>query len=143
MDEETSVKKSYLGACLTILALITTFLFFFAKTQSLHNRYDVDILTSTAENAVSVDDKFDTSRGFYVTAALTYYDSETEVLEDPDKYGELVAEHFQWGNGFGDDALAWSSDEVDLDYCTDAQLGLTPDNSTILYPTIENNKKEV
>ena len=120
MDEDTSVKKSFLGACLTILALVTTFLFFFAKTQSLHNRYDVDILTSKTLNAISSSDKFDTSSGFFVAAALTDFDGNTEILEEPDRYGELVAEHWEWGNERKDQESFWSSNEIHTDYCTEA-----------------------
>ena len=42
--------------------------------------------------------KFSPEEGFFVAAALTAYDSETEPIEIPELYGELVIEHYGWGN---------------------------------------------
>ena len=42
--------------------------------------------------------KFTPAEGFFVAAALTAYDSNTEIIEVPEKYGELVIEHYGWGN---------------------------------------------
>ena len=48
--------------------------------------------------ALSSDDKFSAEKGLFVAAALTAYDSVEESIEEP-RYGELVIEHYEWGNG--------------------------------------------
>ena len=42
--------------------------------------------------------KFTPAEGFFVAAAFTAYDSNPEIIEVPEKYGELVIEHYGWGN---------------------------------------------
>ncbi len=50
----------------------------------------------TSSNALSGTDIFDQSMGFYLAAAFTAYDDETEPIDDP-TVGELVFNHYKWG----------------------------------------------
>ena len=47
-------------------------------------------------DAVDYTEKFDSNRGFFVAAALTAYNDESEIIED-ETYGELIFEHYGWG----------------------------------------------
>lgn len=66
------------------------------KLDVLVNRRDVDLITMTSSNALSGTDVFDSSMGFYLAAAFTAYDDETEPIDDP-TVGELVFNHYKWG----------------------------------------------
>ena len=71
-------------------------------------------------DAIDYNEKFDSSKGFFVAAALTAYDNETEVIEDP-TYGELVIEQFGWGY---EESFRSESRDLDYHYCSDEELGL-------------------
>ena len=55
-------------------------------------------MSAVAEFAIGDDEKFTKQEGFFVAVALTEYDNNTEVIEVPDVYGELIIEHYGWGN---------------------------------------------
>ena len=40
--------------------------------------------------------KFDSDQGFFITTAITEYDTNTEIIEQPEVYGELFFEHYGW-----------------------------------------------
>lgn len=57
---------------------------------------DVSIMQNVYENHFTPDDVVTYDNSFYVAAAFTAYDSETEIILEPE-YGELVFKHFSWG----------------------------------------------
>ena len=61
-------------------------------------RKDVDIIVSIQQDYFEDDEPFSAEKdGFFLAAALTHYDSNTEVIEKKE-YGELLIEHYGWGN---------------------------------------------
>ena len=65
----------------------------------------VTIISNLVEQAYTDKDKFSAAEnGFFIAAALTEYDMETEPIEDP-SYGELKFIHNRWGNVDGE--LFW------------------------------------
>ena len=75
--------------------------------------------------------KFTPAEGFFVAAALTAYDSVTESIEVPELYGELVIEHYGWGN-----EGATSSQEGRLRYhtCSEEELGIERGPNSLVFP---------
>ena len=97
LDNGIEEQKSYMGACLTILCVLATLMFFTSKAVTLVEKSEVDIMSALVEGEIDQRDKFTATKNeFFVAAALTVYDSNTESIEDP-KYGELVIEHYGWG----------------------------------------------
>ena len=57
----------------------------------------MDIINQLRESYHNYTDKFSNiENGFFVAAALTDFDEETEPSEDP-QYGELIIESYGWG----------------------------------------------
>ena len=90
-------KQSYMGTFLTCLVAVTTFMFFYTKTITIVEKQDVDIMSALIDNNIDDDFRFTANEGFFISAALTRYNSNTTLTEDP-RYGELIFEHFGWGN---------------------------------------------
>ena len=69
-----------------------------------------------------------------MAAALTEYDSNTEIVE-LEEYGELVIEHHGWGNS----ALGYEYGYSPLPnhYCSDEELGYKQGPNTIIFPIHE------
>ena len=88
--------KSYMGACVSIIFIIITLIFFYVKCMTLYNRSHVEITSALAERVHAQDFKFSSEQDFFVAAAITAYDSETESPADLHKYGELVFYHEGW-----------------------------------------------
>ena len=62
----------------------------------LYNSSDVTIFGNYSEGAFTQEDTFTAEEGLFIAAALTEYDSNTEIIEDK-RYGELVIEQYGWG----------------------------------------------
>ena len=90
-----------MGVCLTILLTLTTLMFFITKVISIYAKHEVDIMDAMMDNALTFEDKFGASNGLFVAAALTEYDDNPEIIEVPEKYGELKIFHYGWGLGEG------------------------------------------
>ena len=76
--------------------------------------------------------KFTPEEGFFVAAAITAYDSETESIEVPERYGELVIEHYGWGN---EGATSSQADgKLQNHPCSDEELGIERGPNTLVYP---------
>ena len=84
-------------------------------------------------------DKFTAQEGFFVSAALTNYNSDTDITEDA-KYGELVIEHFGWGNV---EALGLDYEQVDTHFCSDEELGIRRTKETVIFPWHKTIGEEV
>ena len=86
-----------MGAFLTFLLMLITIMFSYTKLVSLMDKQEVDIMSALSEGAIAPREKFSAEDGFYVAAALTEYDTNTEIIEEA-RYGELIIEHYGWGN---------------------------------------------
>ena len=133
------MKNSYMGSCLTIIMFLVTLLFTYTKVVTLIEKNDVDIMSALMENSVEFTTPFRTSDGFFVAAALTEYDSNTEIVEE-ERYGELVIEHYGWGYGEG---IGSGSQAIDYHWCSDEELGIVPGPNTVIYPIVESAMNEV
>ena len=104
LDGPIAAHKSYMGASLSLLLEMILLMYFVTKIISIYAKWEVDIMSVKLENALTFDDKFDSSNGLFIAAALTEYDDNPEVIEVPEKYGELVVNHYRWGHS---DSLSW------------------------------------
>ena len=87
-----------MGACLSTFSFLVTAVFLYSKIMVLHTESDITVMMNQLDGAISHDFRFTADEhGFFVAAALTEYDSNTEVIEEA-RYGELVFEHYGWGN---------------------------------------------
>ena len=96
LNESEMKKFSFMGAMLTIMLFTMLLTFAISKLLAWKHKKDVDIMGAIVENAFDYTFKFGADKGFFVAAALTEYNSNTEVLEDS-RYGELIFEHYGWG----------------------------------------------
>ena len=135
IKKDRNAASSWMGFCLTITLLLTIFLFLYPKIYAWQNRTDIDLMGADIEGAFDFNYKFDATQGLFVAAALTEYNSNTEIIEEPEKYGELVLGHYGWGN---DDEIASSANNVDFHYCSDEELGFERTDNTLLYPIKES-----
>lgn len=58
-----------------------------------------------------------------MAAALTAYDSEEKIIEE-ERYGELVIEHYGWGNDEDATEVESLSDNIGFHFCSEEELGL-------------------
>ena len=89
-----------MGSILTIIIALTTLMFFYTKTLTIVSKHDVDIMSAIIENAIDIEEKFTADHGFFIAAALTNYNSNRKLTEDP-RYGKLIFEKFGWGEQEG------------------------------------------
>ena len=122
-----------MGTCLTIWIAMTTFMFFYTKTLTIVEKLDVDIMSALIDNDIDFNYKFSADQGFFISAALTRYNSNTTLTEDP-RYGELVFEHFGWGNT----EISTDRRLLESHFCTDEELGLARTENTVMFPLVEN-----
>ena len=94
---------------------------------------------AVVENAFDYSDKFSASEGLFIAAAITEYNSNTEVLEEA-KYGELVIKHLNWGYS---DELKSAAKPLSYHWCSDEELGIIPGEKTHVYPIFESSLEEV
>ena len=78
-------------------------------------------MSALHENLIDYGERFNTEQGFFVAAAITEYDSNTEIVEKPE-YGELIIEHYGWG--YSDEKIGSGSRPLDYHYCSEEELGL-------------------
>ena len=71
------------------------------------------------------------SEGFFIAAALTMYDSNTDVVEEA-RYGELTFNHNIWG--VVDKAIQDDSKPLESHFCSDEELGFSPGPLTVMFP---------
>ena len=100
--------------------IITSAIFLYSKAMVLYKGSDVTVIANPAHGVYTTEQKFTASDGLFVAAALTPYDSNTEIIEEA-RYGELVFEHYGWGNnGVGNHQR-----QLDHHYCSESELGLS------------------
>ena len=106
-------------------------MFSYTKIVTIRDKHDIDIMSAVIENGIDQEYKFTAGdHGFFVSAALIQYNSDTEVIEDA-KYGELIFEHVGWGNEL--DLTAYYT-QLETHYCTDEELGIKRTDKTIMFP---------
>ena len=131
-----AAKKSYFGSSLSIILVLITTFFWQMKVITLIEKRDIDVMSATMVDAIDYIEKFDASKGFFVSAAITAYDDETAIIEDP-TYGELIFEHYGWGY---DGGLKTQRREIEHHYCTDEELGIVKGPETVIFPLNERKK---
>ena len=130
---------SWCGAILTLVLLTVTIIFLYSKIMVLYKGSDVTIMGNFAEGAFTYEDKFTADDGLFIAAALTEYDSTTEIIEEK-RYGELVIEHYGWGY---EGAIGTKTTQLKEYYCSDEELGLKSDTNGNTFPIFESSKNEV
>ena len=131
---------SYMGALCSAIFISISLIFLYSKIMVLVEVSAVTVIPNLKEGALTFNDKFTADDGFFIAVALTKFDSETEPLDDP-RHGELLIEHYGWGNG-GDD-IGTVSRTLESHSCSDAELGLVEkedgDNGDLVsYPIFES-----
>ena len=58
LDNSNLSKKSFMGTFLTIWIAMTTFMFFYAKTITIVEKHDVDIMSALIDNDIDDDYRF-------------------------------------------------------------------------------------
>ena len=130
-----------MGACLSTFSFLVTTVFLYSKVMVQHTESDITVMMNQLDGAISQDFRFTADdHGFFVAAALTEYESNTEVIEEA-RYGELVFEHYGWG--YDENDIAVASSELAHHYCSDEELGFTQGPDTIIYPIFESSLEEV
>ena len=78
--------------------------------------------------------------GMQFAFGITAYDSNTEIIEDP-QYGNLKARLHAWGFGAQGEG---GGGELETHPCTQEELGLSDDseNESLFYPIHENSKRD-
>jgi len=122
VDGKRDLIHSWMGTLCTIMMALLLAGFTYLKTLNIINKKDITILSTEIEGAYDYDYKFTADSGFFVAAALTAFDSGTEILEEP-QYGELVIKHYGWSNNEGE--LGSYSTPIGNHYCSDQELGIT------------------
>ena len=131
--------QSWLGVCLSLLLGLIMSIFLYTKVITWRGKKDVDIMSALVENEFDYTKRFDSTHGFFVAAALTEYDSNTEIIEKPE-YGELIIEQYGWGY---EGEIGSKSTPIDYDYCSDEELGFTESSDTLIFPVFESSITEV
>lgn len=93
--------KSYMGAFVSIVYIILVSVFLYSKCATLYHDTAINIKSTLVENGIHMSHVFSNEDGFFVAAAITAYDNETEPPSDLAKYGELVFQRHTWGEDDG------------------------------------------
>ena len=97
IKDDKNEKNSWMGVCFTILLTLIMGLFWYNKILVLKEKKDVDVTSVLVDNYLDQTYRFDAEQGFFLAAAIIEYDSNTEIIEEPEVYGELIFEHYGWG----------------------------------------------
>ena len=135
----SEAETSYMGTLLTVILAVAVLGFLYEKFISIYKRQGVDISSTLKEFYHDDDFKYSWKDGLFIAAALTEYNSDTEILEEA-KYGELTIEGYGWGN---EEDLAEETNGISFHYCTDEELGLVRTSETVIYPWKESLDYEV
>ena len=117
--DSNNIYLSYMGALCSLILIILVLTYTFSKLMILINSSKIDLVSNYDIGALTYEDKFTGEDGFFVAAALTNYDDETEPLYDS-RYGDLTLEHHGWDSL----RLETSSTALPTHSCSDEELGL-------------------
>lgn len=127
-----------MGAFLTVFVAVATLFFLSSKTLTILEKQDVDLMSAVIDNAIDFNFKFTAEQGFFISAALTRYNQNETVTEEP-RYGELIFEHFGWGN----EDISVDRRTLNTHYCSDEELGLRRTEKTVMFPLIKSAEAEL
>ena len=96
LDAGSADVRTYSGSICSLLLAFVVLLYTYLKIDVLINKKDITIMTAINNNFFTSDDVLSYENNLNVAAAFTAYDSETEIILEPE-YGELVFKHFAWG----------------------------------------------
>ena len=97
IDANKVALNSYMGSFLSFILFCLVVIFTYLKADVLIQKKDVDVLSTVNDRHFTPEDKINYKKdSFYIAAAFTAFDSETEYILDP-SYGELVFMHYYWG----------------------------------------------
>lgn len=133
ISKEDENLSSGCGVLLTILLTFLMLAFLYTKVLTWHFKKDVDVMGALIDHYYSETDRFNATNGFFVAAGLTNYDSNTTLTEEK-RFGELVFEHYGWGNHIS------GSKPLKHHFCSDEELGLTDSKTSLTYPMVELQK---
>ena len=108
-----------MGSLLTAIGTLAILMYLCTKLVTLAKKQEVDIMSASMEGSLDYRERLTADDGFFVAAALTEYDSNTEVIEDP-RYGELIIEHYGWGY---EQLIGSQSRTLQSHPCSDVELG--------------------
>ena len=91
---------SYIGALCSLIFIMISMVFLYSKIMVLVNVSRITVISNYQVGALTYEDKYSGEDGFFIAAALTAYDSETEPMDDP-RYGDLTVGYYGWGNEDG------------------------------------------
>lgn len=141
LDNGDQTYGSYCGVFFTVFFSLIMVGFAYTKMDSLLGYDDVDIIEAFQDNFFADSEEFNASENdFFVAAAITKYSSDPEPVERKE-YGELLIEHYGWGND--NQGYAYGSHPLDNHVCTDEELGITNGPDTIIYPIFQRSQAEV
>ena len=136
IDKDVDRQRSIMGSCLTILFTILTLTFTYSKGSVLITKDDVKIMSVTIPGAIDSDFKFSSREGFFAAAALTEFNTDTSIIEDP-RYGELTVETYRWGD------QKYDNDRLNFDFCTEEELGLVQGPNTQMFPMYKPSQPDL
>jgi len=88
------------------------------------------------DNNFDYNDRITADNNFFIAAALTAYDGNTEIIEEA-RYGELTVDHYGWG--YDENAIGSGGGPIEFHYCTDEELGFEPGPNTLIYPVFKTS----
>ena len=127
---------SYMGALCSVIFIMISLIFLYSKIMVLINVSRITVISNYQVGALTSDDQYSGSDGFFIAAALTEYDSETEPIDDP-RYGDLTMEYYGWGY---EGELGNKKSPLGTHACSDEELGLSSD---VEYPIFATSANEV
>ena len=127
---------SYMGALCSVIFIMISLIFLYSKIMVLVNVSRITVISNYQVGALTYDDQYSGEDGFFVAAAFTAYDSETEPIDDP-TYGDLTMEYYGWGY---EGALSTKNTPLGTHRCSDEELGLSND---VEYPIFATSATEV
>ena len=127
---------SYMGALCSLIFIMISLVFLYSKIMVLVNVSRITVISNYQVGALTYEDKYTGEDGFFVAAALTKYDSETEPIDDP-TYGDLTMEYYGWGY---EDEIGSKSTPLGTHACSDEELGLS---NEVEYPIFATSANEV
>ena len=130
-------KRTWQGLILTILVSVEILFYSSVQIAKLVSFGENTVMVSPRDNYFDSNFEFTTNDGLMLAFALTEFDENSDVIEDPD-YGELKAYYNTWGLKDSPDAGEVFT-EIPTSFCTKKQLGLAEDQENrLFYPKHKN-----
>lgn len=124
---------SYMGALCSVVFFTISVIFLYSKILILANVSQITVMSTYEINALTHNDTFTAADGLFLAAALTYYNTDTEPINEP-RHGELTIEKYGWGS------LENQQEVLTSRRCTDDELGLADGAK---FPLTESFRQDV